>query len=151
MLINIRWFFRQVKRSFAYAKYAWRGYDWDYCYSIDMFRYSLERLSKNLQNDKDKKRCEMIIELMKRVNEEYYWNKTIDEFIEKHGTFEIKYEQVQGGFTPHIVWSKATTEEENREIDLLDEQNTLLAHERQQRAEKLLWKLIEHNIKSFWN
>jgi hypothetical protein len=27
---DIKWFYNQVKRSFAYAKYAWGGYDWDY-------------------------------------------------------------------------------------------------------------------------
>ena len=75
ILKDIKWFYNQVKRSFAYAKHAWGGYDWDYSYSVGMFQYSLERLANKLDSNAaygtDAKnrasRCRMIARLMKQA------------------------------------------------------------------------------------
>ena len=48
---EIKWFFKQLKRSLGYFRASWGGYDWDYNYSINMFKYSLQRLHDNLNSD----------------------------------------------------------------------------------------------------
>lgn len=158
---EIKWFFRQVSRSFAYAKHAWGGYDWDYHYSVDMFQYSLERLADRLDSNAaygtDAKsrasRCRMIARLMKRVNEDYYELKYADELRELYGDCVMITEYLDDDQYRLIgwKWEKAIDDKHNDEINKLSDELYQLGIEKQKRAEVLLWKLVEHNIKYFWD
>ena len=158
---EIKWFFRQVSRSFAYAKHAWGGYDWDYYYSVDMFQYSLERLADRLDSNAaygtDAKsrasRCRMIARLMKRVNENYYEIKYADILESKYGKCEMVTKEVSKGNHQFIgwKWEKAIDDKHNDEINKFNDELYSQGVEKQKRAEVLLWKLVEHNIKYFWD
>ena len=158
---DIKWFFRQVSRSFAYARHAWGGYDWDYSYSVDMFQYSLERLANKLDSNaaygtgaKSKaSRCRMIARLMKRVNKHYYEIKYADILESKYGKCEMITEEL-GNDKYRFVgwkWEKAIDDKHNYEINKLSDELYSQGVEKQKRAEVLLWKLVEHNIKYFWD
>ena len=158
---EIRWFFRQLNRSFAYFKHAWGGYDWDYSYSIGMFQYSLERLANNLDSDaaygtnaKSRAlRCKMIAKLMKRVNEDYYALKFTDVLENRYGKCEMVTEEI-GDDSYRFVgwkWEKAVDNKHNEAINDLSKELMKWCDEKQKRAEVLLWKLVEHNIKYFWD
>jgi hypothetical protein len=159
--IEIKWFFRQVSRSFAYAKHAWGGYDWDHSYAVDMFQYSLERLANNLDSNSaysvDSKhraaRCRMIAKLMKLVNEDYY-ELEHGAYLEKlYGKWEIVTEDIGNGRYRFIgfKWEKAIDDKHNDEINKLSDELHEQGYKKQKRAEILLWKLVEHNIKYFWD
>jgi hypothetical protein len=159
--IEIKWFFRQLSRSLAYFKRAWGGYDWDYSYSIDMFQYSLERLADRLDSNAaygtDAKnrasRCRMIANLMKRVNEDYYALKHNDILESMYGECKMVTEKLDNGSYKLVgwKWEKAVDDEHNQAIEELSRELAKLYEQKQKRAEVLLWKLVEHNIKYFWD
>lgn len=158
---EIKWFYNQVKRSFAYARYAWGGYDWDYSYSVGMFQYSLERLANKLDSNAahgtDAKqrasRCKMIAKLMKRVNEDYYELEYGTHLESLYGKWELVVKDIGGGKYEYqgFKWEKAIDDKHNDEINNLSDELMIQGYEKQKRAEVLLWKLVEHNIKYFWD
>jgi hypothetical protein len=158
---EIKWFFRQVSRSFAYAKHAWGGYDWDYSYSIKMFQYSLERLADKLDSNSAYRtgaksraiRCKMIAKLMERVNEDYYATSYVGVLERIYGKVELVVEDIGDGEYKYkgFKWEKAIDDKHNDEINKFSDELYQLGIEKQKRAEILLWKLVEHNIKYFWD
>jgi hypothetical protein len=158
---DIKWFYNQLKRSFAYAKHAWGGYDWDYSYSIDMFQYSLERLANKLDSDtaygtnaKNKaSRCRMIAKLMKQVNEDYYALRYAEILENIYGKCEMVTKDLGNGKYELVgwKWEKAVNDKHNDAINDLSRELMIWGEEKQKRAEVLLWKLVEHNIKYFWD
>jgi len=158
---DIKWFYNQVKRSFAYAKHAWGGYDWDYSYSIKMFQYSLERLANKLDSNsaygtgaKSRAiRCRMIAKLMEQVNEDYYATSYVGVLENLYGECKMISKEIGDGKYEFggWKWEKAIDDKHNDEINKFSDELYQLGIEKQKRAEVLLWKLVEHNIKYFWD
>ena len=158
---DIKWFFNQMKRSLAYAKHAWGGYDWDYSYSIKMFQYSLERLADKLDsnsaygtNAKSRaSRCKMIAKLMERVNGDYYAMKYAEVLENMYGKCEMVTEDLGDGRYELVgwKWEKAVNDKHNDAINDLSRELMIWCEEKQKRADILLWKLVAHNIKYFWD
>ena len=162
---DIKWFFKQLNRSFAYARHAWGGYDWDYSYSIKMFQYSLERLANKLESNSASSywngistnhrvsRCRMISRLMKRVNEDYYALRYAEVLENMYGKCEMVTKDLGNGKYELVgwKWEKAVNDKHNDAINDLDRELMKWGEEKQKRAEILLWKLVAHNIKYFWD
>ena len=158
---DIKWFYNQMKRSLAYAKHAWGGYDWDYSYSIKMFQYSLERLADKLDsnsaygtNAKSRaSRCKMIAKLMERVNGDYYAMKYAEVLENMYGKCEMVTEDLGDGRYELVgwKWEKAVNDKHNDAINDLSRELMIWCEEKQKRADILLWKLVAHNIKYFWD
>ena len=158
---DIKWFFKQLNRSLAYFKHAWGGYDWDHSYSIGMFQYSLERLANNLDSDKaygvnagnKASRCRMIAKLMKRVNEDYYAMRYVEVLENMYGKCEMVRKDLGNGKYELVgwKWEKAVNDKHNDAINDLSRELMKWGEEKQKRAEILLWKLVAHNIKYFWD
>jgi len=158
---DIKWFFKQLNRSLAYFKHSWGGYDWDYSYSIKMFQYSLERLANKLDSNTSYSsgaksraiRCRMIARLMERVNEDYYATSYIGVLENLYGKVELVVEDIGGGKYDYKgwKWEKAVDDKHNDKINKFSDELYQLGIEKQKRAEVLLWKLVEHNIKYFWD
>jgi hypothetical protein len=79
----IYWFkrkYRQVKRVLEFLPIIWRGYDFDYRYAIDLFKYQLERTADFMESHKAMtvdadvraKRIRTAIELLERVYDDEY-------------------------------------------------------------------------------
>ena len=158
---DIKWFYNQMKRSLAYAKHAWGGYDWDYSYSIKMFQYSLERLADKLDsnsaygtNAKSRaSRCKMIAKLMERVNGDYYAMKYAEVLENMYGKCEMVTKDLGDGRYELVgwKWEKAVNDKHNDAINDLSRELMIWCEEKQKRADILLWKLVAHNIKYFWD
>ena len=158
---NIKWFFKQLNRSLAYFKHSWGGYDWDYSYSIKMFQYSLERLADKLDSNAaygtDAKnrasRCRMIAKLMERVNGDYYAMKYVEVLENMYGKCEMVTKDLGDGRYELVgwKWEKAVNDKHNDAINDLNRELRIWGEEKQKRAEILLWKLVAHNIKYFWD
>jgi len=158
---DIKWFFKQLNRSLAYFKHSWGGYDWDYSYSIKMFQYSLERLANKLDsnsaygtNAKSRaSRCRMIAKLMERVNGEYYAMKYAEVLENMYGKCEMVTKDLGDGRHELVgwKWEKAVNDKHNDAINDLSRELMIWCEEKQKRADILLWKLVAHNIKYFWD
>lgn len=158
---TIKSYFNRVKRVIEFLPVIWKGFDFDYIYSIELFKYQLTRTAKFLESERavcvyskqTSMRIRIITELMEKVYDSYYELEHYSQMEEKWGTSRLVYEPFTSEtikFTG-IVWSKANTEQEqieaNKEYDILSKK-ALAKH---LKAKKLLWKLIEHNIENFWD
>ena len=158
---DIKWFFKQLNRSLAYFKHSWGGYDWDYSYSIKMFQYSLERLADKLDsnsaygtNAKSRAlRCRMITKLMERVNGDYYALRYAEVLENMYGKCKMVTKDLGNGRYELVgwKWEKAVNDKHNDAINDLSRELMIWCEEKQKRADILLWKLVAHNIKYFWD
>jgi hypothetical protein len=161
MIEFIESYFRKVKRTIEFIPIIWKGFDFDYRYAVDLFQYQLTRTAKFLESDRAisvgskerARRLRTITELMDRVYDSYYELEHFDQMEERWGTSEMKWEPYTSNTSRFVglVWSKATTEQEqieaNRQYDILRDK----AMAKHLRAKKLLWKLVEHNLEYFWD
>jgi hypothetical protein len=155
LIQKIKWFFKQCKRSFGYAKRAWGGYDWDYQYSVDMFMYSLERLANNLDSDntltvnatRDAKQIRRILILMKKVYNEDFSHECYDKLKALYGdnVLDFDIEQRRGITYEYQTWSNAA------EIDEMYNKLIHESYEKQEKAHALVWRLIANHIRYWWD
>jgi hypothetical protein len=138
----------------------WNKYDWDYSYSLNVFKRALLDQAEFMESDRaysatakdDAKRIRTIVKLMDKVYDDEYGMEYFDQLKEKYGynvldfaweetdddemvSFKLKYQ----------LWDNA---------DEIGKHHRMLmnkAMERQKKAERLLWALVEHNIRRFWD
>ena len=73
-------FFRRVRRVIDFLPIIWKGEDYDYYYSIQLFQYQLERTADFLESDKaftsdaieTASRVRTAVELLDRVYNDHY-------------------------------------------------------------------------------
>ena len=158
---EIKWFFKQLKRSLGYFRASWGGYDWDYNYSINMFKYSLQRLHDNLNSDKaysteskqNARRLKTIIELMEKVANEEYAVEYQDKLEEIYGKNVLEWDFEDTGDGNGTSFLKYEYEKwvNVSEVKLKQAELFRVSKKKQERAHKLMWCLIEHNIHKMWD
>ena len=167
---NIKYFFvrkrQQIKRLMDFLPIIWNGYDFDYIYSIELFKHQLKRQADYLEsgraitmtaNDKAK-RIRTAIELLDKVYNEEYAMEFSDRIEALYGKTNFKfipsdYIAEDGSNTYEVkIWNEKAVDEKHQEgIDELRRQMMLLSREKQEKAHRILWKFIEHNIRHWWD
>lgn len=167
---NTRWFFRRVIRLFHFIPHVWRGYDFDYRSSVDLFTYQLERTAKFFESDKpisadSQQRAREIrtaIRLLKKVYEEDYGTEYRDKVKQKFGEDVLDSEFVPIDKT---TFNPFTNKEEKlfrlkykyddypnrKEIEEYKHTELIKSNEKQNKAHRILWKYIEHKIRNWWD
>ena len=163
------WFkrkYRQIQRVIDFLPVIWNGFDFDYSYSLELFKKQLERQAKFLESGRamslsakdNASRIRTAIRLMDKVyNDEYeveyiehiekLYGKTVYDWVELE-------EKDEDGKTYHemIQWNEfALSSKHQEDIDEVKKEMMLLSIGRQNRAHKLLWDFIEHNIQKWWD
>ena len=163
---RIKRFFYKIKRVIDFIPIIWKGYDFDYYSSIELFKYQLKRTAEYLESDKaqtleakaNATKIWTAVELMEKVYDEEYGTEYID-IIEKlygktHYDFvelEEKDEKGDPFYEIKICNDFAVDETHQKVIDEVRHQMFLLGKDKQKRAHKLLWSYIEHNILNWWD
>ena len=156
---------RQIKNVIGWIPVVWKQFDFDYQYSLEVFKHQLLKQAKYMESDKaygvnshiDAQKIRMVVRLMDKVyNEEYaceYQQKLKDTYGEDvidwvfHDSIEIEE-------CHEIVWKY---EEDNKYEPLRDEINENYdkwfkeSQAKQERAHKLLYKLLEFYIRGWWD
>ena len=156
---NITWFFRRLKRVWDFLPIIWKGYDFDYRHAIDLFKYQLERTAGFMESDKAMtidadiraKRIRTAVELLEKVYEEEYGCEYQDKMRELYGENVLNWVFIDTGkgdgsafwYYEYEKWDNA--EEVQRMMNKL----FLESKAKQDRAHKLVWKFIEHNIRGW--
>ena len=95
-LNNVTYFFkrkyRQVERVIDFLPIIWNGFDFDYNYSIELFKKQLERQAKFFESDKsysarskqDASRIRTAIRLMDKVYNDEYELEWVDKLKEEY-------------------------------------------------------------------
>jgi len=151
----------KIKRTIEFIPIIWKGYDFDYRSAVDLFEYQLSRTANFLESDKaysveskqNAKRLKMILRLLDKVyNEDYVFEYT-DQLTQEYGTMQMEWDPNDDktytlkGFK----WSKAVDDAHNESINKVYKILLEKGMRKQERAHQLLWKLIEHNIRKFWD
>jgi len=157
----IRRKYQQIKRVIDFLPIVWNGFDFDYTYSIQLFKKQLERQAKYFESgksyseraDQNVSRIRTAIRLMDKVYDEEYSTEWPDILREKYGDDALDWdweETSQGSGLSYHRWKYESWDnaEEIRQVklDLISK-----GEAKQKKAEKLVWKFIGHNIRYWWD
>jgi hypothetical protein len=158
---RIRRKYQQIKRVIDFLPIIWNGFDFDYMYSIELFKKQLERQSKLFESDKlnsdrskqNASRIRTAISLMDKVYNGDYELEWMDTIRKKYGNDVFNWEFVDTGRGDGTSFIKSKYEywDNVDEIDLLKRELMLKSRQKQKKAEQLLWKFIGHNIRYWWD
>ena len=164
LLNNIHYFFRRKRDQFRnlrrWLPLVWNKYDFDYSYSIDMFKRALLDQAEFMKSDRahrasakdDAKRIRTVVRLMEKVYDDSYSMEYQDKLKELYGDDVLDFDFVDCEFNNlhELKWSY----KDRPNAEEIDKMHTELLKEsvaKQERAEKLLWELVAHNIRSWWD
>ena len=139
----------------------WKGFDFDYRYSIDLFQYQLKRTADFLESDQAMtmdaniraKRIRTAVELLQKVYDEEYGREYRDKLKEIYGekVLDWSFEDAGSGDGSSFIkyeYEKWDNAEEIRKVKL---ELISKSDAKQKKAEKLVWKFIGHNIRYWWD
>jgi hypothetical protein len=151
-------FYTGVKRLIEFTPIIWNSYDWDYTYATNLFRFQLLRMADyfdkhdNLETTRHSaQRIRTVCKLMDKVYNEYYIDAACDSLIEKYGKEALEFETVNDVNGKRTFQQKYESYPNASEIG--KERSKLIKKgiEKQAKAHKLLWKLIEHDVQRWWD
>ena len=165
MWTNFIYFFRrkyqQIQRVIDFLPIIWNGFDFDYTYSIQLFKKQLERQAKFFESGKaytsDAKhtasRIRTAIELIDKVYDDRYETEWVAKIEEQFGedALDWEFEDTGDGTGSSFITNKYEKWDNAEEIKLVKRELVKQSREKQKKAEKLLWKFIEHNIRHWWD
>lgn len=154
----------QIRNLIKWLPIIWNQFDFDYRYSIDVFKFQLQKTANHLNSDKayklsakhNARRLQTIIDLMDKVYDEEYGMEYYDKLIELYGEEKFKHKFIpcedKEGYS-YLKHSYELTETPEMIEEINDKRGKLFkeSYEKQKRAHKLLWDLIEHNIQNMWD
>lgn len=149
-------FYERTYKIIRWLPFLWKHYDFDYMYAIDAFKFQLNNIAKSLESEnafgcrsKEKaKRIRTVIALMDKVYDEYYAMEYMDEFNKKHPKY-ITFIDSDGYFKHK--YDGVTDSIKEKELDEIYGEMFLESQKKQEKAHDLLWKLIAHNIRGWWD
>jgi len=156
---------RQIKNVIGWIPVVWKQFDFDYRYSLDVFKHQLLKQAKFMESDKaytvdshiQAQKIRMVVRLMDKVyNEEYdceYQQKLKDIYVDDVMDL-VLHDLIDSNECHPIVWKF----EEDKKYESLREEIRenydkwfKESQAKQERAHKLLWKLIEFYIRGWWD
>lgn len=157
----IRRKYQQIKRVIDFLPIIWNGFDFDYIYSIQLFRKQLERQAKFMESGKsysvnakqDALKIRTAIRLMDKVYNDDYTTEWVDKIKEKYGNDVLDWEWEETDFESELFYHRYKFESWENADEIREEKIKLIRESttKQKRAHKLLWDFIEHNIKFWWD
>ena len=157
----IKDFLRRIQRVIDFLPMIWKGYDFDFRYSIELFKHQLERQAKFLESPRSFRqdslhqasRIRTVIKLMDLVYDEKYHDEmtAMMEKIYGQQKFEFIENKATGMYSLDIRWEKAVDDQHNEEIMQIWSEQMKLAADRTKRAHDILWRMVEHNIRYWWD
>jgi hypothetical protein len=153
--------YQQIQRVIDFLPMIWNGFDFDYHYSIELFKKSLERQAKFLESDRactleakqNAAKIRTAIRLIDKVYDDEYEIEWIDKIEEQFGkeALDWEFEDTGDGTGSSFITNKYEKWDNAEEIKVVKMEFVKQSREKQKRAEKLLWKFIEHNIRHWWD
>jgi hypothetical protein len=146
--------YNKIKRLIRYIPVIWNSEEFDYRYSLELFKMKLEDIASFLESDKawsarakyDASRIRMVLRLMDKVYDEEYSIEWITEIEKIYGNNIFDFE-MEKGYLKYKYEDLPNAEEiRNKKRELFYK-----SLEKHKKAHKLLWKVIEHNIQHWWD
>jgi hypothetical protein len=149
------------KRIFNIVKWIpilWQNQHYDYSFAVNMFIKALEDLSKFLDSDsaystkasQNARNIRRILKIMRRVEETYYFSQIMNPFYEKYGNIELDFIPChETGFKRLELVFENKLNLSKKEIEDIYQNSLENAFKKEEKAHKLVWKLIGENIRNW--
>ena len=155
--------YRQIKNVIKWLPVIWKQYDFDYHYSLEVFKFQLLKQADFMESDKsygvnsyiDAQKIRMVVRLMEKVYNEDYACEYQDKIKQKYGEDVLDFHLIEDDNQRRLLYYKYEYDEKYQEQSdqIRDDYNKLFKQSqyKQERAHKLLWKLIEFYIRRWWD
>jgi hypothetical protein len=149
---------RKLKRLIKYVPVIWNSEDFDYRYALELFEMKLEDMAVFMESDKawsvdskqEAKRIRMVLRLMEKVYDEDYAVEYLKKLEDIYGEGIMDFEFVSFENSYKLKYNYQNLPNA-KEIEEMENKLFLKSRHKQQKAHKLLWNLIEHNIQRWWD
>ena len=164
-MYKIKQFFKRIHNLYRWFHIIWKDQDWDDHYIFEILKFKIKNQAEYIGGKdryvnakRDAEIMRLCVRLIDKVQDEYYgceyqdYHKTECEFIdsESHpGSYEIEFIETSEHFDdyfkkyPRIY--KQVTGESKSEIAFR------MAQINEERAHKLLFTILEQNIRKWWD
>lgn len=153
--------YRQIKRTLYFLPIIWKGRDFDYRYSLELFKHQLMRTAIFLESGecysvdslKTAKRIRTAVELLDKVYDEEYYMEYLDIVKDKYGDNAVGsfFERIPGGDGSHYLKYNYEYWDNAEEVGAFMKSEREKSQKKQRKAERLLWEFISHNIRYWWD
>lgn len=153
--------YRQIERVIDFLPVIWKGFDFDYCYSLELFKKQLERQAKFLESNKARtleakdnvSKIRTATRLMDKVYNGDYETEWVDKIKERYGSDVLDWKFEDTGDGTDSLYLNYKYEKWDNAEEIKTVKMTLIKQSlgKQKRAEKLLWEFIGHNIRNWWD
>lgn len=160
----IYWFkrkFWQIRNVIKWLPVIWGQFDFDYHYSLEVFKFQLKKQAQFLESKKsytqsapyNAQRIRTVLKLMDKVYDEEYALEYQKILQEKYGEdiLDIKFVDCKSKPTLYEMVYKYESRPDAKKIEAEKSKLFKESHEKQEKAHKILWKLIEKDIRSWWD
>jgi len=156
---------RQIKNVIGWIPVVWKQFDFDYHYSLEVFKHQLLKQADFMESDKaytvdshiQAQKIRMVVRLMDKVYDEEYACEYQQRLKDKYGDDVmdwIFHDLVDFDGCHEIVWKFEEDEKYESQREEIRENHGKWfkeSQDKQERAHKLLWKLIEFYIRGWWD
>lgn len=161
MVYMMKRFLRRVRRVIDFIPIIWNGEDYDYRYATEIFSYQLKRTAEFLESNKaytvsakaSASRIRTAVELLGKVYNEEYACEYQDKMKELYGENVLNWVFIDTGDGDGSSYLRYEFEKWDNAEEVQRMMNKLFSesHKKQERAHKLVWKFIGHNIRHWWD
>jgi len=164
-MYKIKQFFRNIHNLIRWFPIIWKDRDWDDHFIFEILKFKLKNQAKyigyhdrHLSAKRDAEIMMLCVRLIEKVQDEYYGTEYFNyhesklNFIDSKshpGMYEMKVDPISEHFDdyfkkyPHI-YNQVKTEDKHRTA-------FNIARINEERAHKLLFKILEQNIRRWWD
>ena len=167
MIYKIKQFFKRIYNLYRWFPIIWKDQDWDHHYIFEILKFKLknqaEYINAKNRHTTAKRDAEIImlcVRLIEKVQHEYYgieyqnYHKTECEFIDSKthpGSYEIEFTEISEHFDDYfkkypLIYRMVPDLKASKHKIALD-----IARINEERAHKLLFKILEQNIRNWWD
>lgn len=150
-------FLLRVKDLISYIPVIWNGTSGDYSSSIDIFKHSLKLLKRDILLHSELEgaeyhasRIDLVIKLMDKVYDDEYTNEWIDLIESKYGKYKVGFTPREDGLFEMYSYHEGLNPELLDEAKEFRRKTIETLHLKQEKAHRILWKLIDRHIQRWW-
>lgn len=166
-MYKIKQFFKRIYNLYRWFPIIWKDQDWDHSFIFEILKFKLKNQAEyigkrgyHISAERDAEIMMLCVRLIDKVQDEYYgmeyfeYHKSELKFIpsKSHpGNYEMEVEMLEENFDEYFKKYPLIY----RMVPDLKAPKDRIAHEiakiNEERAHKLLFKILEQNIRRWWD
>jgi hypothetical protein len=164
-MYKIKQFFRRIRNLYRWFPVIWKDQDWDDYYIFEILKFKLKNQAEyigkrgnHLSAKRDAEKMMLCVRLIEKVQDEYYGCEYQDycklniHFIDSKsypGMYEAETEVISESYNEYFkkyprIYNQIKTEDKHRTAFYIGREN-------EERVHKLLFKILEQNIRRWWD